>query len=105
MHLHNKANVSKEMQTWAKMAKDAKAQAELAQKEIKANTPQSEVIKTHKATSVNKMEMMNTTLDAEASRKAYALHKRKPTRRCQESRKKDWGIRYFICFNVEGEKR
>ena len=34
-----KANVNKEMQTWAEMAKDAKAQVEHADKDIKANTP------------------------------------------------------------------
>ena len=34
-----KANVSKEMQTWAHMDKDAKGQVALAEKEIKANTP------------------------------------------------------------------
>ena len=30
--------------------------------------------------------------------------KRKPTRRCQESRNKDWGIRYSICFSVSVER-
>ena len=34
-----KANVNKEMQTWAEIAKDAKAQAKHAHKEINANTP------------------------------------------------------------------
>ena len=34
-----KANVTKEMQTWAKMAKDAKARDKHAQNEIKANAP------------------------------------------------------------------
>ena len=40
-----RANVMKEMQTWAEMTKDAKAQVEHAQKEIKANAPWIEVAK------------------------------------------------------------
>ena len=40
-----KVNVKKEMQTWAKLAKDAKAQAKHAQKKFKSNTPLIEVTK------------------------------------------------------------
>ena len=54
-----KPNVTKEMQTWAEMAKDAKAQVEHAQKEINANSPRIEVVKKQKQTSVDKMEMVN----------------------------------------------
>ena len=46
-----KRNVTKEMQTWAEMAKDAKAQVEHA--------PWIEVVKKQKETSVDKMEMVN----------------------------------------------
>ena len=71
-----KANVTKEMQTWADIAKDAKAQAEHAQNEIKANAPWIEVVKKQKGTSMDRMAMMNATLEEEAKRKARALHVR-----------------------------
>ena len=71
-----KDNVTKEMQTWADMARDAKAQAEHAQKEIKANAPWIEVVKKQKGTSMDRMEMMNATLEEEAKRKARVLHVR-----------------------------
>ena len=61
------------MQTWADMAKDAKAQAEHA-KEVKANVPWIEVVKKQKGTSMDRMEMMNATLEEEAKRKARVLH-------------------------------
>ena len=65
-----KANV---MQTWVEMGKDAKAQAEHAEQEIKANAPCIAAMKKLKGTSMDKMEMINTTLE-EAKRKALALH-------------------------------
>ena len=70
-----KDNVTKEMQTWADMARDAKAQAKHAQKEIKANAPWIEVVKKQKGTSMDRMEMMTATSE-EAKRKARALHVR-----------------------------
>ena len=71
-----KANVTKEMQTWADIAKEAKAQAEHAQNEIKANAPWIEVVKKQKGTSMDRMAMMNATLEEETKRKARALHVR-----------------------------
>ena len=62
------------MQTWADMAKDAKAQAEHAQKEIDANTPWIEVVKKQKRPSIDRMEMMNATFEEEAKGKACVLH-------------------------------
>ena len=58
-----KANLTKEMQAWVDTAKDAKDQAENAQKEIKANAPWIEVVKKQKGPSVDRMEMMNVTLE------------------------------------------
>ena len=58
------------------MAKDTKAQVEHAQKEIKANAPWIEVVKKQKGTSMDRMEMMNATLEEEAKRKARVLHVR-----------------------------
>ena len=63
------------MQTWAEMAKDAKAKTEHAQKEINANGPCIEVVKKQKGTLVDNMEMVSTTLE-EAERKARVLHVR-----------------------------
>ena len=71
-----KASVTKEMQTWADIAKEAKAQAEHAQNEIKANAPWIEVVKKQKGTSMDRMAMMNATLEEETKRKARALHVR-----------------------------
>ena len=57
------------------MARHAKAQAEHAQKEIKVNAPWIEAVKKQKGTSMDRMEMMNATLEEEeAKRKARALH-------------------------------
>ena len=62
------------MQTWTDMVKDVKAQADHAQKEMKGNAPWIEVVKKQKGTLVDRMEMMNTTFEEEAKRKACALH-------------------------------
>ena len=56
-------NVNKEMQTWTKMSRDAKPQVEHAHKEIKGNAHWIEVIKKQKGTPVDKMAMMNTSLE------------------------------------------
>ena len=66
-----KARVTKEMQTWVDMAKEAKAQVQHAQKEIKANAPWIDVVKKQKGTSMNRM---NAALEEEAKRKARMVH-------------------------------
>ena len=58
------------------MAKDAKAQAEHTQNEIKSNAPWIDVVKKQKGTSMNRMEMLNATLEEKTKRKARALHVR-----------------------------
>ena len=69
-------NVEKNMQTWAEVAKDAKNQAEHAQNEIKSNAPWIEIVKNHKGAIMDRVEVMNATLEEEAKRKARALHVR-----------------------------
>ena len=57
------------------MIKDVKVQAEHAQKEIKCKCSLDRSSEKQKGTSVEMMEMMNTTLE-EAKRKAHVLHVR-----------------------------
>ena len=68
-----KQKIVREIQTWAEMAEDAKAQAEHALKEINANIAWIKVVIKRKRTSVNKMEMLDATLEEQAIRKVRAL--------------------------------
>ena len=56
------------------MAEDAKAQAEHVLKEINANIAWMEVVIKRKRALVNKMKMMDATLEEQAIRKICALH-------------------------------
>ena len=62
----------KEIQTWEEITKDAKAQDEHAQKEIKANVAWIEVVEKQKGTILKMIEITKATLEEETKRKARA---------------------------------
>ena len=85
------------MQIWVDVAKYAKVQVELAQKEINANAPWIEVVKKQKGTLVDKMQMINATLK-EAMRITWMsgwAKKGIPQEDAKNLRNKGWGNRIF----------
>ena len=105
-----KSNVSKEMQAWGDVAKYAKVQGRVAQKEINANTPWIEIVKKRKGTLVDKIQMINAKLDEEAKMKARALHvwvvawaeKWIPQEDAKNLSSIDWGNRIFHLLHHRG---